>query len=139
MFTEYKTEECIIRDIKPTNEEQTISLIIYYNTKKTPQLLIKNKTTTKKPCLQEDHVIYKHTCEIEDCGPQTYIGMTQITSSRRLACYLQNETVKNHYTAAHRTIATRKHVEENTTVIDRETRAAYYSWNHYTQHKTNQL
>ena len=66
MSTEYKTDERIIKEIiqrhvKPTNEEHTIDVIIYYNTKKTSQLLIKNRTTTKKTPLQEDHVIYKHT------------------------------------------------------------------------------
>ncbi|MPC52728.1 hypothetical protein E2C01_046604 [Portunus trituberculatus] len=83
MSTEYKTDERIIKDIiqhhiKPTDEEHTISLTIYYIKKKS-QLLIKNKTTMKNPSLQENHVIYKHTCKIEDCGPQTYIGMTQTT------------------------------------------------------------
>ncbi|MPC08946.1 hypothetical protein E2C01_001543 [Portunus trituberculatus] len=100
MSTEYKTDESIIKDIiqhhvKPTNEEYTLSLIIYYKTKKTSQLLIKNKTTMKKPLLQEDHVIYKHTCKVEDCGPQTYIGRTRTTLLRRLTCHLLNGTIKN--------------------------------------------
>ena len=125
MSTEYKTDERIIKDIvqhhvKPTNEEDCISLIIYYNTKKTSQLLIKNNTTKKKTPLQEDHVIYKHACKIEDCGPQTYIGMTRTTLSRRLTCHLQNGTIKNHYNTSHKTTTTRKHLEENTTIIDRE-------------------
>ncbi|MPC89291.1 hypothetical protein E2C01_084229 [Portunus trituberculatus] len=74
MSTEYRTDECIIKDIiqlhvKPTNEEHTVSLIICYNTKKASQLLIKNKTTTKKPPLQEEHAMLNHTRKIEDCGP----------------------------------------------------------------------
>ncbi|MPC41758.1 hypothetical protein E2C01_035361 [Portunus trituberculatus] len=74
----------------------------------------------KKPPLQDDRVIYKHTCKIEDCGPQTYIGMTWTTLQRRLTCHLQNGTIKNHYIMAHKTTATRKHLEENTTIIGRE-------------------
>ncbi|MPC74839.1 hypothetical protein E2C01_069215 [Portunus trituberculatus] len=63
---EYKTDKRIIKDIiqhhiKPTNEEHIISLIIYYNTKKTSQLVIKNKTTKKKsptrrPCHLQTHL-----------------------------------------------------------------------------------
>ena len=61
MSTEYKTDERIIKDIvqhhvKPTNEEDCISLIIYYNTKKTSQLLItkqnhhKEYSFARRPC-----------------------------------------------------------------------------------------
>ncbi|XP_050707450.1 uncharacterized protein LOC126992689 [Eriocheir sinensis] len=67
MSTEYKTDERVIKDIihknvKPTNAEQTISLIIYYKTSKTANLLIKNRQTPPPAPLQEDHVIYEHTC-----------------------------------------------------------------------------
>ncbi|MPC74840.1 hypothetical protein E2C01_069216 [Portunus trituberculatus] len=44
--------------------------------------------------------------------------MTRTTLSKRLTCHLQKGTIKNHYTAAHKTTATRKHVEESTTIID---------------------
>ena len=112
MSTEYKTDERIVKVVilhyvKPTTKDNSISLIIYYNTKMS-QLLIKNKTTTNKTPLQEDHVIYKHTWKIESCGPQRCIRMMWTTLSRRLTCHLQNGTIKKHYNTLHKNTTTRK-------------------------------
>ncbi|XP_050691560.1 uncharacterized protein LOC126983104 [Eriocheir sinensis] len=120
------TDERVIKDIihknvKPTNAEQTISLIIYYKTSKTANLLIKNRQTPPPAPLQEDHVIYEHTCAIEDCGPHTYIGMTRTKLTRRLTCHLQNGAIKNHYTVKHKETLARSHLEDSTKILDKET------------------
>ena len=125
MSSDYKTEERIIKDIisnnvKPTDPEQELTLIIYYKSKKTSQLLMKNKRQAEAVPLREDHVVYEHTCTIEGCGPQTYIGMTCTTLSRRLTCHLQNGAIKQHHSNLHRTIPTRKELEDGTTIVDRK-------------------
>ena len=125
MSSDYKIEERIIKDIiyknvKPTDPEQKLRLVIYYKSKKTSQLLITNRRKAEPAPLREDHVIYEHTCTIEGCGPQTYIGMTSTTLSRRLSCHLQNGAIKQHNSDLHRTILTRKQLEEGTKIIDRE-------------------
>ena len=125
MSTEYKKEENIIKNIvktnvKPTNPEHTIELTIYYKTKKTSQLYIKNNNTKPPAPLQTANVIYKHECSAEDCGPHTYIGMTTTTLSRRLTCHLQQGAIKEHYQTHHQANLTRKTMETGTTIIDRE-------------------
>ena len=128
MSTQHRIEEQAIRDIihrnvKPTNPNHAIDLVIYYKTRKTSQLIMRNKTTRKPAPTQEANVIYQHICTAEDCGPHSYIGMTRTTLSRRLTCHLQNGSIKDHYHGKHQIKLTRQHLEENTTIIDRETDA----------------
>ena len=125
MSQDYKTEERIIKDIiyknvKPTDPGKTLQLTIYYKSMKTSNLLIKNRPVKTKTPLQEDHVIYEHTCTVEGCGPQSYIGMTRTTLSRRLTCHLQDGAIKNHYIIKHRSNITRQNLEEGTKILDRE-------------------
>ncbi|XP_050714204.1 uncharacterized protein LOC126997250 [Eriocheir sinensis] len=89
MSTEYKTDERVIKDIihknvKPTNAEQTISLIIYYKTSKTANLLIKNRQTPPPAPLQEDHVIYEHTCAIEDFKHKETLARSHLEDSTKI-------------------------------------------------------
>ena len=125
MSTEYKTDEKIIQDIirrnvTTTDPDQRISLTTYYKTQKTSQLILRNRPTKKIPALQEDHVIYQHSCTSEDCGPHNYIGMTRTKLSRRLTCHLQNGSIKSHYKNQHKVSLSRQHLEKGTTIIDRE-------------------
>ena len=74
MTTDYKTEEKTIKNIvyknvRPTDKNSKINLTIYYKTKKTSQLLLRNRPSGSKTPLLEDHVIYQHTCNSEECGP----------------------------------------------------------------------
>jgi len=125
MSTDYKTDEKIIKDIvhrnvRPTDPEQHIALIIYYKSRKTAHLLLRNRPSATKTPLQEDHVIYQHTCNSEECGPHSYIGMTRTRLSRRLTCHLGNGAIKNHYATLHNSRLTRQDLNENTKIIDRE-------------------
>ncbi|MPC94981.1 hypothetical protein E2C01_090173 [Portunus trituberculatus] len=125
MFPAYKIEESTIKNIvknniTPTDLSKKINLVIYYRSMKTLQLLIRNNDKPKPRHLQQSHIIYEHTCAIEDCGPQKYIGITRTTLSRRLTCHLQNGAIKQHYTTKHKTEVTRNTLEENTKIIDKE-------------------
>ena len=125
MTTDYKTEEKTIKNIvyknvRPTDKNSKISLTIYYKTKKTSQLLLRNRPSGNKTPLQEDHVIYQHTCNSEECGPHSYIGMTRTTLSRRLTCHLGSGAIKDHYATQHHSRLTRLDLNKNTKIIDRE-------------------
>ena len=125
MSSEYRTEERIIkniieRNVKPTNPEHIIELIIYYKTRKTSQLFIKNNSTRPPASLQVANVIYKHQCTAEDCGPHSYVGMTTTTLSRRLTCHLQSGAIKEHYHTKHQVKLTRQDLESSTIIIDKE-------------------
>ena len=121
----YKIDEDIIKDIvnknvRPTDPSRKINLIIYYKSKKTSNLLLRNRPATSKTYLQEDHIIYEHTCNNEECGPHSYIGMTRTKLTRRLTCHLQSGAIKNHYTNQFHSALTRQDLDNNTTIIDRE-------------------
>ena len=125
MSTEYKMDEKILRDIihknvKPSNKDTDIKLIIYYRTRKTAQLILRNKIMNVKTPLQEDHVIYQYTCNSGGCGPHSYIGMTRTKLTRRLTCHLQNGAIKNHLRDSHNAILNRENIVKNTEILDRE-------------------
>ena len=126
MSSEYKKDEAIMRDIilknvHPSNPDEKIKLIIYYKSMKTSHLLLRNRPAQDKSSLQQDHVIYRHTCNNVDCGPHSYIGMTRTRLTRRLTLHLQNGTIKNHYKAPFHQDLTRQDLDNNTIILDRET------------------
>ena len=125
MSTGYKVDERILTDIvkrgvKPTNEEDSVQLTIYYKNKKTSQLVMKNNLNEKEGDLSRTGIVYQYTCPIGDCKTRNvcYIGMSTTTLSRRLTYHLQNGTPKNHTTRIHNTPLTRQMLVENTVILD---------------------
>ena len=122
---EHKTDEKIAKDfiyknVRPSDHAANVKLIIYYKTKKTSQLLLRNRPSKTKTPLQEDHVVYQHTCNNEECGPHSYIGMTTTTLSRRLTCHLNNGSIKSHYASHHNNRLTREDLVKHTVILDKE-------------------
>ena len=123
--TAYKQEERIMKEIfyknvKPTDQNAAINLQIYYKSKKTSHLLLRNNTAPEAEKTQKSHVVYRFTCNRGNCEvlPSTYIGMTTTTLSRRLTFHLSNGAIKQHLLSEHGTAITRKMLEENTEIID---------------------
>ncbi|MPC62460.1 hypothetical protein E2C01_056545 [Portunus trituberculatus] len=114
----------------PTRPDTTIKLIIYYQSRKTSQLLIKNKETNEKSATQEetdeksatheDHVTYEHKCNNENCRAHTYIGMTRTSLSRRLTCHLKNGAIHEHYSKHHQRDPTLHDLVTGNMVLDKE-------------------
>ena len=92
--------------------------MIYYQNKKTSNLLLKNNTRQTDD-LQKSHVIYKYTCKFGDCAtqPSTYIGMTTMKLSRRLSYHLSSGAPKSHHKNVHNTILDRETLDENTEIL----------------------
>ncbi|KAG0695558.1 hypothetical protein GWK47_026847 [Chionoecetes opilio] len=82
------------------------------------QLLLRNTPHVIKTPLQEDHVIYQHTCNSEECGSHSYIGMTRTRLMRRLTCHLNNGSIKNHYDTVHNSRLIRDDLIKNTIILD---------------------
>ena len=122
----YKEEEkalknIINRHVRTTDDSKNVKIVVYYKSKKSSSLLIRNQTAPKrKTSFSEDHVIYKYTCPIGECGPQSYIGMTRTSLSRRLTMHLQAGALKEHHTTNHDAPLTREIIERGTEVIDRD-------------------
>ena len=122
--TAYKEDERIMKhvikkNVRPTNPEAKINFIIYYKSKKTSHLLLKNSPNQEIDTLHKSHVVYKYTCSKGNCEvlPSTYIGMTTTKLERRLTCHLYAGALKNHNTHEHGTLPKKQDFQDNTEVI----------------------
>ena len=123
----YKIDERIMKDliynnVKCTNENEKLKLIIYYSSSATASLISKNNQSPPPPSLQRTNLIYEYKCNIDECGrqPSSYVGMTTTTLSRRLTMHLQSGAPKKHSLQAHSKILTREMLVNNTTIIQSE-------------------
>ena len=131
MNTAYKTEERVIRDliltnVKPTDQAKKVTLIIYYNTRKTADLVMVNNMFKKKTRdkdnrhLQQANVIYQFSCPEEGCrllNKDKYIGATTTSLSRRLTMHKQQGALKNHMHKEHDKDITRQILVDNTEIL----------------------
>ena len=128
MSSSYKEEEkclkkIISNNVKPTDPETTINLTIYYKTKRTSSLIMKNSCLPQTNQFQEVNLVYKYSCNIDDCSRlnSKYIGFTTTTLSKRISAHLQDGAIKRHHRTAHGNSPTRQHMEAQTEIIHRET------------------
>ena len=124
MNSHYKVDERVLRSIvkknvKCTDTDHKLNLIIYYRSKKTRSLVMKNNLNSSKDKLKCTNVVYRFICPHEDCRlrPETYIGVTTTSLSRRLTMHLRDGAPKEHMQERHNTTLTRQHLTDNTTII----------------------
>ena len=116
----YKMDETVMKNIlrqyvKCNNDNEQLKLIIYYKSRCTANLIIKN--SPKLPEMQRVNLVYKYECE--DCKLQ-YYGFTTTTFSRRLTMHLQNGALKVHASHAHDKFISRKYIVNNTKIVRTE-------------------
>ncbi|XP_076032464.1 uncharacterized protein LOC143020187 [Oratosquilla oratoria] len=123
--TVYKEEERIMKkvikqNIKPTDPDKILNFIIYYKSKKTSHLLLKNSPQQHTETLQKSHVIYRFNCSRGDCEtlPSSYIGMTSMKLSRRLSYHLSSGAPKKHLKQIHNVTLTREILKNGTEILD---------------------
>ena len=125
MTKAYKVDERVLKNIiktnvKPTNETDTIQLVIYYKNRKVSNLVMKNNMNAKKDPKQKTNVVYKFDCPNEDCqlrGKCSYIGVTTTTLSRRMTMHLADGAPKTHMKKEHNRTITRQDLTQNTQII----------------------
>ena len=125
MSSQYKTDEKILKSILRKNiqcnkDDERLQVNIYYQNRKTRQLVMKNSPTTTKQS-NRTSVVYKFDCPHEDCRPRNicYIGATTTTLSRRLTIHIQEETgPAEHWVAKHKHRPPHKLLKDNTNIID---------------------
>ena len=128
MNTQYKTDEKILKtiikkNVACNNDNERIQLNIYYQSRKTRDIIMKNNPVTTKDS-NRTNVVYKFTCPHEDCRPhdKDYIGATTTTLSRRLTMHIQEPTgPAEHWLCKHKTKPPHKLLKENTQIIDTST------------------
>jgi predicted GIY-YIG superfamily endonuclease len=113
----------IIRDnVKPVKNEDRLSLIVYYQNRKTKDLVIKNNISAKNVReLSKTNLIYQFNCPHYECvhsnnDNSVYIGYTTCTLSRRLTNHLQSGSIKEHFESTHNSKITRAEIVDNTTI-----------------------
>ena len=127
MSTAYKVEEKVIKriinnNVKPRDPEKKIQLNVYYKSKRTSNLLIKNNTASSLSMLQRSNVVYKIECKHRDGTPcSSYIGRTQTKLSRRLTCHLSNGAPKEHYFKQHKKTISRNDLVKGASILAHET------------------
>ena len=127
MSSAYKDDEralksILYKNVRPVEENTTLDLIIYYKSRKTAALVMKNSCLPTVNPLQEVNVLYQHKCSIGDCSRLTsrYIGFTTTTLSKRITAHLQDGAIRRHYMSEHGLILKRHHMEDNTSILERE-------------------
>ena len=116
MSSQYKQEERNIRKIVNnhiSSPSSNIRLHVYYKNKKLSQLMIRNNI---HPNTTNSHVVYKYTCNHEECQPlQYYIGYTTTALKQRLTCHTQQGSIREHHLSHHgnriRTADLMEHIE----------------------------
>ena len=79
---------------------------------------MKNSPNTTK--LQRTNILYKYECNVGDCEPQTYIGYTRTTLSRRITMHLQSGAPLKHSQDFHSSTLNREQMVSNTSIIRQE-------------------
>ena len=120
----YRTDEKILKDIIDknivvSNENEKLSVVIYYKNTKTKNLVLKNNENTVSRSLDKTNVIYKYKCPDRDCYLKNnfYIGFTNCKLTRRLTMHLQKGAIKTHEHCAHKSKLTREKITENTSIL----------------------
>ena len=111
--------QIIKKNVTPTDPQKKISFTIYYKSKKTSDLLMRNSTKRDTDKLQQSHVIYRYSCSQGNCAtlPSIYIGMTTMRLTRRLSYHLSAGTPMMHSRRKHGSKLTRKKLEDNTEIL----------------------
>ena len=103
----------------PTSPDIKLDLVIYYKSRKTDNLILKNSCfpTTTSP-LQAVNVVYQHTCIFVIAIASTLgISASPLQHSRRKTAHLTDGAVRRHHITQHGLILKGKHMEDNTTIL----------------------
>ena len=118
----YKKDEKALRDIinenvVPTDPNVKLKLTIYYKSRKTASIIMRNNPSGLTPPLRKRNVVYLFKCPHAGC-PASYIGMTTMTLSKRISCHAQEGNVFSHFMQVHFVRPTRDTLIDAFKVID---------------------
>ena len=120
-FLDEKILKNIIKNnVRAANPNSKVNLMIYYQSKKTSNLVMKNSVDSESDDLKKTNVVYEFKCPMSHDQVASYIGITQNSLSRRLTLHLQNGSIKQHYLQYHNKEITRKEIVDNTKIIKME-------------------
>ena len=118
----YKEDEKALRkiineNVTPTSENTKINLNIYYKSRKTSQLLLKNNPAPHPSDMKKRNVVYQFKCPAVGCT-HSYIGLTTTRLTKRISCHLQEGNIYKHFTSYHNHPPARECLIKSIEVID---------------------
>ena len=118
----YKIDERIMKEIvndnvKCTDQQTEIDLIIYYKNKKTHNLIMKNNSAPAPPISQRTNVVYKFNCPYPHGEAENYIGLTTTTINTRMTRHVQTGSIRKHFEDVHHTRPTKSEILDNTSIL----------------------
>ena len=131
MSPAYKQDEKALKDIikrncTPIQQNESVALMIYYQSPNTASLLMTNNLSRDTSTLKQRNIIYRYKCTLGDCEllpNSAYIGLTTTTLSRRLTMHVQQGGPRKHTETEHGRNLTRTLLNENTTILAHESNA----------------
>ena len=123
MTSNYKTEEeklrkIVDKHISCVSPGSKVNLLIYYKTKKTKNLFIKNNMHRNIDSNKRHHVVYQYTCSRVGCNSAKYIGYTSCSLHERFKMHTQNGSIIKHLREHHKIQKIpRKDLLEDTSVL----------------------
>ena len=121
----YREDELAINKIIKNNVFQVsckINLLIYYKSRKTCNLIMKNNISAQTlPNINRSHLVYKFTCNESECMSlnfkNSYIGYTTQTLQDRLKGHRYAGSIFAHYFSAHGDRPTLQGLVNNTEIM----------------------
>ena len=84
---EHRLNLIVKNNVKVKNAEDRVKVIIYYKSRKTRDMIVKNNLAPKIRDLAKTHAVYEYNCKIGECKhlpKAAYTGLTTCTISRRI-------------------------------------------------------
>ena len=83
---------------------------------------MKNSCLPPYKPFEEANVVYQYTCNTGECAHlnSRYIGHTAKKLANRLSMHAQNGAIKQHHVSTHQRQLTRKLLDDNTIILDRQ-------------------
>ena len=124
MHSNYKRDEAVHRhiisnNVSATDPDSVVNLIIYYRSRRTSQLIMKNSPPANSDPLKRHGVVYHILCPADGCN-HSYVGMTTTNLSKRLAVHPQEWNFHQHYVRNHGALR-RPLLFQIPTILDKDT------------------
>ena len=110
-------KEIIDNNVRVTDQDTKLKLIIYYSNKKTCNLIMKNNPLDSRSSLKRRNVVYQFSCPLPRCSGE-YIGMTTLTLSKRISCHVQEGNIHQHFINFHNVRPDRDTLINSIKIID---------------------
>ena len=105
----YRLDEAAVKNILKRHVFQIsvkLDLIIYYKSKKTSEMIMKNNLSDTGTLVQDrSHLVYEFVCKEGECMSanikNSYIGLTTMTLKERLGAHRYKGAIFDHYRRVH--------------------------------------